>query len=55
MLSDFRASKIRKSKYYLENMLKEEQIKNKPKKLSNKQYKKIGLFKKIKNWFRKII
>jgi hypothetical protein len=52
MLNNFRASKIRKSKYYLENMLKQEEILNKPKRLHITKKDKIGIFKKVINWFR---
>ena len=34
MLHNFRASKIRQSKYYIENLLKQEEIINIPKKIN---------------------
>jgi len=52
MLNDFRPSKIRKSKYYLENMLKQEEVINRSKKLHITKKDKIGIFKKVINWFR---
>lgn len=53
MLNDFRPSKIRKSKYYLENILKEEKFQDKPKPLYiTKKNKRIGIFTKVINWFK---